>query len=320
MLQGMALIGCGNMGSAMVKGIVGAGLIEPEDLVVSNASPAAAEALASALGCTATCDNVEAVRGAGTVLLAVKPQQLPQVARQIAPALAEDALVVSVAAGVTLAHLAELLGSQRKIVRVMPNLPAMVGAGMSSVSPNERVSEEETAFVKRLCEGFGRAEVLPERLIDAVIAASGSSPAFVCLFIEALADAAVAEGMPRAQAYAFAEQAVMGHGGVSAGNRDAPGGAEGHGVLARRHHDRGRGVPRGRWPARGGSRCRLHGRAPQPGDVVGSGHAAHRHRLPAAVAGAAHGSLRPACPGRLRLLCAQQSLQVAPGSARGPLR
>lgn len=210
MLQGMALIGCGNMGGAMIRGIVGAGLIEPEELVVSNASPAAAEELAAALGCTATCNNAEAVQGAGTVLLAVKPQQLPQVAREIAPALAEDALVVSVAAGVTLARLAELLGPRRKIVRVMPNLPAMVGAGMSSVSPNEQVSQEETAFVKRLCEGFGRAEVLPERLIDAVIAASGSSPAFVCLFIEALADAAVAEGMPRAQAYAFAEQAVMG--------------------------------------------------------------------------------------------------------------
>lgn len=206
----LALIGCGNMGSAIVKGIVGAGLIDAGDIVVSDVSEAASARLAGELGCAGTCDNVEAVSDAAMVIIAVKPQYLDDVVRGLADAVAPGALVVSIAAGVTLARLEGLLGSERKIVRVMPNLPAMVLAGMSSLTPNAQVNAEECARVQELFESFGRAEVVPEHLIDAVIAASGSSPAYVCVFIEALADAAVAEGMPRAQAYTFAEQAVLG--------------------------------------------------------------------------------------------------------------
>lgn len=210
MAKELALIGCGNMGSAIVKGIVGSGLIAAGDIVVSDVSEGASARLAGELGCTGTCDNVEAARDAAMVIIAVKPQYLDDVVRGFADAVAPDALVVSIAAGVTLARLEGLLGSDRKIVRVMPNLPAMVLAGMSSLTPNAQVSAEECARVQELFESFGRAEVVPEHLIDAVIAASGSSPAYVCVFIEALADAAVAEGMPRAQAYTFAEQAVLG--------------------------------------------------------------------------------------------------------------
>ncbi|MDM8245380.1 pyrroline-5-carboxylate reductase [Collinsella tanakaei] len=210
MAKELALIGCGNMGSAIAKGIVGAGLIAPADIVVSDVAEASQQRLAGELGCAGTCDNVEAVRGAKIVLIAVKPQYLDDVVRRFAPAVVDDALVVSIAAGVTIARLEGLLGEGRKIVRVMPNLPAMVLAGMSSLTPNAQVSDDEIAHVKELFESFGRAEIVPEHLIDAVIAASGSSPAYVCVFIEALADAAVAEGMARAQAYTFAEQAVLG--------------------------------------------------------------------------------------------------------------
>lgn len=206
----LALIGSGNMGSAIVKGIVQAGLIAPEDIVVADVSEAAAGALAEAVDCRATTDNTEAVTGAKLVIIAVKPQYLDDAVRTFAPALAPDALVVSIAAGVTLERLQGLMGAERKIVRVMPNLAAMVLASMSSLSPNANVTAEETARVKELFESFGRAEIVPEHLIDAVVAVSGSSPAYTCLFIEALADAAVAEGMPRAQAYTFAEQAVLG--------------------------------------------------------------------------------------------------------------
>lgn len=210
MAKELALIGCGNMGSAIAKGIVGAGLIAPADIVVSDVAEASQQRLASELCCTGTCDNIEAARGAKIVLIAVKPQYLDDVVCGFAPAVADDALVVSIAAGVTIARLEGLLGAERKIVRVMPNLPAMVRAGMSSLTPNAQVSADEIAHVKDLFESFGRAEIVPEHLIDAVIAASGSSPAYVCVFIEALADAAVAEGMARAQAYTFAEQAVLG--------------------------------------------------------------------------------------------------------------
>ncbi len=210
MAKEFALIGCGNMGTAIAKGIVAAGLIAPSDIVVSDVNEASQQRLAAELGCSGTCDNVDAVRDAHIVLIAVKPQYLDGVVCGFADAVAPDALVVSIAAGVTLERLEGLLGATRKIVRVMPNLPAMVLAGMSSLTPNANVAAEEITHVKELFESFGRAEVVPEHLIDAVIAASGSSPAYVCVFIEALADAAVAEGMPRAQAYTFAEQAVLG--------------------------------------------------------------------------------------------------------------
>ena len=210
MQKKLALIGCGNMGSAIVKGVVSAGLIAPQEIVVSDVSRTSQERLAGELGCAGTCDNSEAVTGAAMVLIAVKPQYLDEAVAAFAPVLDAGVLVVSIAAGVTMARLEGLVGQHRKIVRVMPNLPAMVLAGMSSLTPNSNVSPEEIAYVKELFESFGRAEVVPEHLIDAVIAASGSSPAYVCVFIEALADAAVAEGMPRAQAYTFAEQAVLG--------------------------------------------------------------------------------------------------------------
>lgn len=210
MQKKLALIGCGNMGSAIVKGVVSAGLIAPQEIVVSDVSRASQERLAGELGCAGTCDNSEAVTGAAMVLIAVKPQYLDEAVAAFAPVLDAGVLVVSIAAGVTMARLEGLVGQHRKIVRVMPNLPAMVLAGMSSLTPNSNVLPEEIAYVKELFESFGRAEVVPEHLVDAVIAASGSSPAYVCVFIEALADAAVAEGMPRAQAYTFAEQAVLG--------------------------------------------------------------------------------------------------------------
>lgn len=210
MAKELALIGCGNMGGAIAQGIMGAGLVAPEDVVVSDAVEAAQQRLADKLGCMGTCDNNEAVHDARLVIIAVKPQYLDDVVRGFATDVAPDAIVVSIAAGVTLNRLESLLGSDRKIVRVMPNLPAMVLAGMSSLTPNDQVTSDELNYVVKLFESFGRAEVVPEHLIDAVVAASGSSPAYVCMFIEALADAAVAEGMPRAQAYVFAEQAVLG--------------------------------------------------------------------------------------------------------------
>ena len=119
-------------------------------------------------------------------------------------------LVVSIAAGISLDIIESFLGKDKRIIRVMPNTPALVGEGMAGLSPNELVSDEEAELVKKLFESFGKAEIVPEKLQDAVCGISGSSPAYVFMFIEAMADGAVAEGMPRAQAYKFAAQAVLG--------------------------------------------------------------------------------------------------------------
>ena len=210
MAKELAIIGCGNMGSAMLKGIIKAGVIAPEDIVATDVNETSVKRLAAELGCTGTCDNNAAVEGAPMVIIAVKPQYLDDVVRGFAPSLAEDVVVVSIAAGVQIARLEGLVGAQRKVVRVMPNLNATVGEAMSALAPNANVTAAELARVKEVFESFGKAEVVKEGLMDVVTAVSGSGPAYVCLFVEALADAAVAEGMPRAQAYTFAEQTLLG--------------------------------------------------------------------------------------------------------------
>ena len=119
-------------------------------------------------------------------------------------------LVLSIAAGVTLDQLARALGHDRKIVRAMPNTPSLVNAGMTSVTPNALVTPEDVADVLNIFRCFGEAEVIAESMIHPVVGVSGSAPAYVFMFLEAMADAAVLGGMPRAQAYKFAAQAVMG--------------------------------------------------------------------------------------------------------------
>ncbi|MGX8687075.1 MAG: pyrroline-5-carboxylate reductase, partial [bacterium] len=123
----------------------------------------------------------------------------------------EDQLIISIAAGRTLDYIqSEFGGKKVKVVRLMPNTPAMVGEGMTAACANGAVSKEELDYAVRICSGFGKAEIVPESLFDVVTAVSGSSPAYVFMFIEAMADAAVQGGMPRAQAYIFAAQAVLG--------------------------------------------------------------------------------------------------------------
>ena len=201
----LAIMGCGNMGSAIARRIVSSGFASPSDMMVADVSADAARALGEELGCGYTCDNVEAARDANVIVVAVKPRSIPEIGGRDRP------LLISIAAGVSTMDLVDYFGPLWKIFRVMPNLAAGVGEAMCSISPGPlATSEEDIAYVKRFCECLGRAEVVEESLIDAVIAVSGSAPAYVCLFVEALADAGVAEGMSRQQALIFAEQAVLG--------------------------------------------------------------------------------------------------------------
>ena len=144
------------------------------------------------------------------LFLAVKPNQYPGVIEEVKNNIKEGAIIITIAAGVTLRSLGEQFGEKVKIVRTMPNTPSLVGEGMSAICPNENITEEELAEVVELFSSFGRAEVLEEKLMDAVPAVSGSSPAYVFMFIEALADGAVQQGIPREKAYKLASQAVLG--------------------------------------------------------------------------------------------------------------
>ena len=158
-------------------------------------------------GVTAICVVAEF---ADLLFLAVKPQFYEGVIAQIQDVVTAQKLVVSIAPGKTLSWFEQQFGRPVKIIRTMPNTPAMVGAGMMGMCAGSMVTEEELQQVRDVCSGFSETEVVPEHLMDVVTAVSGSSPAYVFLFIEAMADAAVAGGMPRAQAYKFAAQAVMG--------------------------------------------------------------------------------------------------------------
>ena len=207
--QTIGFIGAGNMGGAMIGGIVGAGLVQPGQIVVSDVSPRQLERVREEYGVRTTADNAAAA-AADVVFLAVKPQYYPPVIDSIRQAVGEQTVVVSIAAGQSLRHLEELFGRPVKLVRAMPNTPALVGAGMAALCPNAAVSEEEMERVRALFESFGLAERVSEEQMDAVTAVSGSSPAYVYLLIEAMADGAVAGGLPRDKAYRFAAQAVLG--------------------------------------------------------------------------------------------------------------
>lgn len=206
----IGFIGTGNMGRAMVKGLAKSGLYQQQDLYIYDRNLTVAKELARDLGIQSTETPQALVKACDRIIFAVKPNVLPTVLRALVPEVTADKVVISVAAGISLEKLASILGADHKIVRVMPNTPALVGMGMSAVTQNDQVTQAELAEVLAIFASFGKAEAVSESLIDAVVGVSGSAPAYVYLFIEALADGAVMEGIPRAQAYEFAAQTVMG--------------------------------------------------------------------------------------------------------------
>ncbi|MCI8713325.1 MAG: pyrroline-5-carboxylate reductase [Ruminococcus sp.] len=206
----LGFIGTGNMAGAIMGGIIKKGIMAPSEIIGSDVSAAGRDRTRETYGICVTEDNVEVVRKAETVFLSVKPQFYPAVIEQIKGEVGESQLIVTIAPGKTLDWLKGQFGRELKIVRTMPNTPAMVGEGMTAACPNENVTGEELSHVLDILNSFGKTEVVAEHLMDAVVSVSGSSPAYVFLMIEAMADAAVAGGMPRAQAYTFAAQAVYG--------------------------------------------------------------------------------------------------------------
>ncbi len=166
--------------------------------------------LSTRFGVITTKDNKQVAKEADILFLSVKPNIYAVVIEQIKEIITEHTLVVSIAAGQTIDSIETMFGKEIKLVRTMPNTPALVGEGMAALCPNKLVGDEDLADVKVIFESFGKCEVVSEYLMETVIGVSGSSPAYVYMFIEALADAAVVGGMPRAQAYQFAAQSVLG--------------------------------------------------------------------------------------------------------------
>ena len=206
----IGFIGLGNMASAMIGGILKKELYSAEDIIGSDKSEDSVQKAAKIFGIHTTTDNLEVAQIADVLILAVKPQFFPEVIAEIKGAVREETLIISIAPGKTMEWIMEHFGRELKLVRCMPNTPALVGEGMSCVCGNAKCSSEDVDTVCRIFAGFGKTEIVEEDMIDVVVGVSGSSPAYVFMFIEAMADAAVADGMPRAQAYRFAAQAVLG--------------------------------------------------------------------------------------------------------------
>ncbi len=205
----LGFIGAGNMAQAIIGGIIKNGLVDKAEIIASAATQKTIDKVKSEYGINVTLDNREVAK-ADILFLAVKPVYYQSVIEEIRDIKTEGQIIVTIAAGKSLEWVAEAYGDERKIIRTMPNTPALVGEGITAVCPNENISDEELSEVCKLLNSFGKAEVIKESMMDAVVAVSGSSPAYVFMFIEAMADAAVAEGMPRAQAYQFAAQSVLG--------------------------------------------------------------------------------------------------------------
>jgi pyrroline-5-carboxylate reductase len=219
----IAFLGSGNMAEALVKGLLASGTAAKEELLCAEPRAERREELRLRHGVAVTPDNVAAVRQADIVVLSVKPQAMDDLLEEIAPAVDASKLVVSIAAGVPIAAIARKLGAGTRLVRTMPNTPALVGAGATALSRGAHATDADLAQAVALFDAVGTSVVVDEQLLDAVTGLSGSGPAFVFLAIEALADGGVKAGLSRPIALALAAQTVAGAGRLVLETGEHPG-------------------------------------------------------------------------------------------------
>jgi pyrroline-5-carboxylate reductase len=207
----IGLIGAGRMATALARGFMGAGIVRADAIRASDPIAAAREAFQrEAPGVLVSDDNKTAVERADVVVLAVKPQQISNVLAEIRDAISHDALIVSIAAGITLQRLAEGLPPRQRIVRVMPNTPCLIGRGVSCFSLGPNATRADAENVMSLLSAVGAVFEVPESQLDAVTGLSGSGPAFVYSMIEALTEGGVAAGLPPALAAELAARTAVG--------------------------------------------------------------------------------------------------------------
>lgn len=206
----IGFIGCGNMGKAILGGIINSGSIALENIYISTRSEESKLKIEDEFKVKVSLDNNEVTAFSDILFLAVKPNIFKDVLKEIKDNIKKDTLVVSIAAGITVKDIEDILGTDKKIVRTMPNTPALVGEAMSAVSFNKNLDDGEIEDICIIFNMFGKYEILEEKYFHAFIALCGSSPAYVFMFIEAMADAAVKLGIPRSKAYKMAEQSILG--------------------------------------------------------------------------------------------------------------
>lgn len=219
----LGFIGLGNMATAIIAGILKKGLVPAENILGSDKLPAAMQKAADKYGIQTIESNTEVASRADVLFLAVKPQFLEGVLSEIAPYLTGDNLIISMAAGKSLGWLHEKLDAEVRMIRIMPNTAAIVGESCTAICRDAYATDEDVALAVKLCQAFGVTQVLDEKMMDVFSALGGSSGAFVFLYMEALADGAVAAGMPRQMAYEVAAQSTLGAAKLMRDTKEHPG-------------------------------------------------------------------------------------------------
>lgn len=210
MEKNIGFIGSGNMSQAIQGGIINSGLFKSENIFASDIIEGNLIKVAKDFGIKTTHSNIEVAEQSDIIVIAVKPQIYPLVIKEIKDVMGKDTIIVCIAAGLSLSYLENLFNENTKIIKTMPNTPALVGEGMSGICANKHMNEEEVSLIEKIFGSFGKVERVAESMFDAVTAVSGSAPAYVYMMIEAMGDAAVLGGMPRDQAYKFASQTLIG--------------------------------------------------------------------------------------------------------------
>lgn len=210
MSKKIGFIGCGNMGSAIASGLICNEFTKLEDIIVSTVSKESADKLRDELKVSVTNDNKKVARESDVLFIAVKPNLYKKVVEEIKEELNRDKLIITIAAGISIKDMEYWIGEGYKIIRTMPNTPALVGEAMSAVCPNSHVKEDELEYVCNMYKSFGECVQLEEKDFHAFTALCGSSPAYIFVLIEAMADAAVKLGINRAKSYKMASQSVLG--------------------------------------------------------------------------------------------------------------
>ena len=205
----LGVIGCGKMASALVEGALKAGAFTKKNIVVSDKAPAAVKALSGKTGVTAGSGNAEVVAKADVILLCVKPGDALPALETVRDSLAGK-LVISILAGVTLGTLEKAAGTKARVVRVMPNTPALVHKGAAAYAMGHAATADDAVIVEKIFSSIGTVSRVKEELLDVVTGLSGSGPAYIYVVIEALADAGVLMGLPRELALQLAAQTVSG--------------------------------------------------------------------------------------------------------------
>lgn len=219
----IGIIGLGNMGGAILGGIVEKGIVKKEEIYGYDINDALKNKIKENYGINIALGNEETINNADAVILAVKPQFMADMLEGLKDKWNGNTVIISIAAGKSLEWLEEHVGSDKKIVRCMPNTPALIGEGCTGMCTNGNVNDDDLKLAMKLLESCGKVIDVTEKQMDAVVGISGSSPAYVFMFIEAMADAGVAAGLTRDKAYEFAASAVKGSAALMLETKKHPG-------------------------------------------------------------------------------------------------